>query len=153
MDAYEGLRALVMTQSPASLGIAPTPELDVVWGALVEIGLDNGSVTFVSLADGTTSMYTSTGGGVIGAGAHDGPARASRRLLVALQAQLDLLPQADACPLPGPDGVAFVVLTYDGRRRVESNTARLAKRSDPLHGLWLAANSVITEIRLHSGTD
>lgn len=152
MDAYLGLRNLVFTQSPADLGIALQAIPDSVWGALVEIGLNSGCVTLVSLADGTTSMYTSTGGGVIGAGAHKGPAAASRHLLIELQAHLDQLPDAEACPLPGLDGVAFVALTLGGIRRIESNTARLSDPTEPLHGLWLAANKVITEIRLQGGT-
>ncbi|MGZ6267308.1 MAG: hypothetical protein ACXWNI_03880 [Candidatus Limnocylindrales bacterium] len=114
----------------------------------MEIGLEGGCVTFVSLADGTTSMYTSTGGGVIGAGQMEGPANASRQLLVELQTQLDLFPPAEACPLPGPGAVAFVVLTYDGIRRTESSEKRLADTNEPLHLLWMSANRVITEIRL-----
>ncbi len=139
---------MILTQPPAAVGIAPRAPLKSVWGALVEIGLEDGCVTFVSLADGTTSMYTSTGGGAIGAGQHEGPANASRHLLVELQAQLDLFPPAEACPLPGPDMVAFVVLTYNGIHRTESSQARLADPKGPLHLLWVAANSVITEIRL-----
>ena len=148
MDVYQRLRNLVMTQEPASVGIAPQAPLDSVWGALVEIGLSGGYATFVSLADGTTSMYTSSGGGVIGAGAHEGPAEASRQLLIGLQAHLDLFPRAKECPLPGPDGVAFVVLAFDGIRRTESTTTRLADPTEPLHGMWIAANKVITEVRL-----
>jgi hypothetical protein len=32
--------------------------------------MDNGTATLVAYDDGTTSLYTSTGGGVIGAGSH-----------------------------------------------------------------------------------
>jgi hypothetical protein len=128
--------------------MAPRPDLQSVWGALVEIGLNRGSATIVSLADGTTSMYTSTGGGVIGAGAHDGPARASRSLLVEIEKHLDLFPPADTCPLPGREAVSFVVLTFDGLRRAESDTQRLADPAEPLHAIWMAANVVMTEIRL-----
>jgi hypothetical protein len=151
-DIYQGLRNSLMAQLPANLGIAPQAPLVSVWGALVEIGLEGGSAMFVSLADGTTSMYTSTGGGVIGAGGHEGPAGASRQLLVEIQTRLDLFPPTEACPLPGREGVAFVVLTFDGIRRAESSTTRLSDPSEPLHGAWVAANNVITEIRLHSGS-
>jgi hypothetical protein len=150
LGAYQGLRNMVLTLQPASLGIEPVAPLERVWGALTEIGFDNGCATIVSLADGTTSMYTSAGGGVIGAGQHEGPAAASRQYLAELQHQLDLFAPSDECPLPGDGAVAFVVLTYDGVRRAESTTARLADPAEPLHGLWIAANKVITEIRLIS---
>jgi hypothetical protein len=98
----------------------------------VEIGVaGGGSATIVSLADGTTSMYTSGGGGVIGAGQHKGPADASRRFLAVLQANLDLLPGAGACPLPEAETVAFVVLTYDGIRRLEVSERQLAHPPRP----------------------
>jgi hypothetical protein len=147
-EVYQGLREILLTRPPAELGIEPREPLTSVWGALVEIGFAAGaSATVVSLADGTTSMYTSTGGGVIGAGQHEGPAAASRRFLAALQAELDLLPPADACPLPPAERVAFVVLTYDGIRRMETTRLRLADPNDAGHGLWMAANEVVTEIR------
>jgi hypothetical protein len=115
---------------------------------LVEMSFDaGGSATVVSLADGTTSMYTSTGGGVIGAGQHKGPADASLRFLAVLQAELDQFPPADAVPLPPADAVAFVVLTYDGIRRVETLQERLANPDDRAHPWWIAANDVMTEIR------
>jgi hypothetical protein len=148
LEAYQGLRNMVLTLQPASVGIEPVAPLERVWGALTEIGFHNGCATIVSLADGTTSMYTSAGGGVIGAGQHERPAAASRQYLLQLQGQLDLFAPAEACTLPGDGAVAFVVLTYDGVRRAESTTARLADPAEPLHGLWIAANRVITEIRL-----
>jgi GNAT superfamily N-acetyltransferase len=39
----------------------------------------------VAIADGTVSLYHSSGGGVIGAGAHDGPRRAGQALLSVAQ--------------------------------------------------------------------
>jgi len=147
-EVYEGLREILLTRPPAELGIEPREPLTTVWGALVEIGVaGGGSATIVSLADGTTSMYTSGGGGVIGAGQHKGPADASRRFLAALQAHLDVLPSADACPLPPGDSVAFVVLTYEGKRRLEATERRLSDPHDPAYTLWIAANEVMTEIR------
>jgi hypothetical protein len=147
-EVYQGLREILLTRPPAELGIAPHEPLTTVWGALVEMGFDGGgSATVVSLADGTTSMYTSTGGGVIGAGQHNGPADASRRLLAVLQAELDQFPPADAVPLPPADAVALVVLTYDGIRRVETPQECLANPDDRAHPWWIAANDVMTEIR------
>jgi len=37
-------------------------------GVVFDVGLDDGVVTLISLVDGTTSLYTSFGGGYLGAG-------------------------------------------------------------------------------------
>ena len=51
----------------------------------MEMAFPEGAATLVSLADGTTSMYTSTGGGVIGGGAHDAVVQAGRAFLLELE--------------------------------------------------------------------
>src|SRR5689334_23317524 len=78
---YEGLRSLAL--DAIEQGLART-NLDFpnVAGVVVDVPADGGGIaTFVALADGTTSMYTSTGGGTIGAGFHPPVADASRDLL------------------------------------------------------------------------
>jgi hypothetical protein len=50
----------------ATVGI-PDPSPDApAWGILMETGSKGATVTLVALADGIGSLYTSTGGGVIG---------------------------------------------------------------------------------------
>src|ERR1035437_6926854 len=69
-DVYAGLREQILRLDPATAGMSQRPGGPIVWGALMEMGYPNGVATIVALADGTTSMYTSTGGGIIGGGAH-----------------------------------------------------------------------------------
>src|SRR4051812_42858236 len=69
-SAFEGLRSQVLGTDPSAVGITPTTELPRVWGVLLETGYPSGIATAVSLADGTTSLYTSSGFGIIGGGAH-----------------------------------------------------------------------------------
>lgn len=150
MDVYQGMRGQILGSSPEKIGIVPAPPLTVVWGALVEMGMEGGSATVVSLADGTTSMYTSGGGGIIGAGRHQQVADASRAFLSFVQDNLDLFPPAAETPVPAAGSVSFVVLTYDGIRRAESTQDGLGRPADPLHRTWMEANKVITELRLAS---
>jgi hypothetical protein len=63
-------RARLLAASPAELSIKPSEHLPHVWAALLDWGLRGGSATIVAVADGTVSMYTSAGGGMIGAGQH-----------------------------------------------------------------------------------
>lgn len=39
-----------------------------IWGVVMDVTYDDGTITVVSLIDGTASLYVSTGGGIIGAG-------------------------------------------------------------------------------------
>src|SRR5438105_7124389 len=79
-DMYMGLRDRLLRLDPASVGLADKP----LWGCRMETGYPNGIATLVCLADGTTSLYTSTGGGIIGAGAHAQVVRTNAALLATL---------------------------------------------------------------------
>ena len=80
------------------------PDYPDVSGLVVDVRGEGGFATVVSLADGTTSMYTSTGGGMIGAGAHAAVAEATRHLLTLVQQNLSLFPTGDNRQLP-PEGL------------------------------------------------
>lgn len=51
--------------------MSPSAELPRVFGVIMDTTFASGTVTLVALADGTASLYASTGGGVIGGGAHE----------------------------------------------------------------------------------
>ena len=65
-EAYLGLRA-------QALGFRAADEASggALHGILMETGRSRGSATLVCLSDGSVSLYLSSGGGVIGAGAHE----------------------------------------------------------------------------------
>lgn len=44
---------------------------EAIWGVAMEISYEEGSLTLLSLIDGTASLYFSNGGGVFGAEQHD----------------------------------------------------------------------------------
>jgi hypothetical protein len=118
-----------------------------VWGGLMEMAFPEGAATLVSLADGTTSMYTSTGGGVIGGGAHDSVVQAGRAFLLELERHLDHLEEDEDPDLPAPGIVAFRALTYSGRRARTADEGELTSGDHPLLSLFAAAQSVITALR------
>ncbi len=145
---YQGLRSTVLTTDPATMGIRPSNRYPSVVGLLTEFGASGGSATLVSLADGTTSLYTSGGGGIIGAGFHERIAQPTLRLLDLVEASLDRFDPTTDAPLPADGQVAFVVRTHDGLRRSEAPSGELAKGQDPLSPVFYAANDVLTQLRL-----
>jgi hypothetical protein len=50
----------------ADIGVSSASSEGVPLGVLMETGYDSATVTLFALSDGTTSLYFSNGGGVIG---------------------------------------------------------------------------------------
>jgi hypothetical protein len=143
-----GLRNMILTLDPAKAGLATTPELPHVWGMAMEIGADHGWASLVTLADGTTSLYTSGGGGVIGGGSHEPVIEASVRMLRLLEANLELFEPTDDLDPPGPDQTRFLVLTYDGIRSQSGGTEEMASGKGELAPIFAAGNNLLTQLRL-----
>ena len=85
-------------------------------GVVVDVPAEGGFATVVALTDDTTSMYTSVGGGVIGAGEHRRVAEATHRLLAAVQAQIGMFRSGDDGEFPPTGAVRFHILTPSGNR-------------------------------------
>lgn len=69
-EASRGLRERALAVAALELGLAPTAARPRVWGVVMETGHAEGGATLVVFAEGTTSLYFSNGGGIIGAGEH-----------------------------------------------------------------------------------
>ncbi|WCO68424.1 hypothetical protein PO878_06745 [Iamia majanohamensis] len=107
---------MVLTEAAGRVAPPSDAHPDVL-GVVIDIPRPPEVASLVTLADGTTSLYTSSGGGTIGAGGHPPVVRAGAELLVALQHDLDLFPADERVDLPPADMVQLTVLTPSGRRR------------------------------------
>ena len=145
------LRAMLLASEPAALGLAPTPELPHVWAALMEMPVGANVATLAAVADGTTSMYISTGGGIIGGSGYESVREANRKFLLAVDKLLAGF-VAKAEPLTVvPGAVSFVVLTYDGIRVARDTEARLSSKASPLWPVFALGHGVITALRRATG--
>jgi len=147
LDAYLGLRDLALSIDAAAAGIRPTDEHPIVWGVLMEMGLPNATVTLVGLADGTTSLYTSVGGGIIGGGEHAHIAAASRALVSVAARCIDALVPATVFRRPAAGAIAFHALTFRGNMTAEVAEKTVADGGHPLSPLFTAAHDVISRLR------
>ena len=147
---YLQLREKLFATKPADLRLAPRPSLEHVWGALMELGVKGGSATVVSIADGTTSLYFSNGGGVLGGHAHSDVRKATARLLIRMERALAALLPGDPAPLPAEGEVHFVALTYAGVYIATASEAdlRTGTGTHALAGVYAAGHDVITQVRL-----
>jgi L-alanine-DL-glutamate epimerase-like enolase superfamily enzyme len=99
--------------------VSSSPDSPDVSGIVVDVPGSGGFASIVALADGTTSMYTSTGGGRIGAGTHAHVAAATKKLLEEVQRHLGLFGSPDDRGLPAPSVVRLHVLTPTGGRHAD----------------------------------
>ena len=146
-DVYEELRARALAVTRDDL--APEGRDSPVLGVIMDLAYPEGTATVVGLADGTTSLYHSGGGGMIGGGEHAQVAEATRRWVATAADLAESLELAEDYPLPtGPGRVQLVVLTPGGRRRAEVADEELGSGGHPLSPLFLSGHDVITQLRL-----
>jgi hypothetical protein len=147
---FHGLRDQVIALDPSSVGLIASKDLPHVFGVVMDTSYPNGSATLVAISDGTTSLYTSTGGGVIGGGAHAHVVQANRSLLLEAEARLSDFARSagDAPTLPPAGYVNITLLTYSGLRRITAPQDDLGEGRHLASSVFHAAHGVITELRL-----
>lgn len=146
-EVYLGLRGQILNLDPASVGIAPTGRSS--WGCVMEMGYPNATATLVCLSDGTTSLYTSSGFGIIGGGMHEEVVRATTKLLEVLDDHLAETSPSTEQALPAQGRTIIRALTNDGQRLFEASEDDLGEgrsamspgsmpptQSSPSCGLW-----------------
>lgn len=112
----------------------------------METGRESGVASLVAFVDGTTSLYLSSGGGVIGAGGHEKVRSASETFLAEAETMLPLLTRATETPLPQTGRVRFYVHAIDGLLTAEADEEDLGHGRHPLSRLFHAGHAVITPI-------
>ena len=148
-EVYAGLRNQVLRLTPADLG-AGAQEARLL-AMLMETGYPNAVVTLVGVIDGSTSLYFSNGGGVIGAGEHAPVARATRRWLETGASMLEMLVASRDEPRPPGEGLTqFVAVTLDGLRVAIAPEEDLGEGRHELSPLFHAGHDVITQVRLQT---
>ena len=148
-EVYAGLRRQVLDLKADQLGDELAQAR--ILALLMETGYEEAVATLVAVADGSTSLYFSTGGGIIGAGAHDSVAQASGRWLEAGATFLEQLEPVGDPPLPAVGQTQFVAVTIDGLRAAVSPEEDLGRNRHALSSLFYSAQDVITQVRLAEG--
>lgn len=145
---YNGLRNKILSLKPSDAGLEPSSEMPNVWGVLMETGYPQAVATLVSLADGTTSLYFSNGGGMIGGGQHVTVAQASKSFVKASENYYQQMTLAESFPSPAIGRVKFYVLTYSGVYTIDIDEHDLGNKKHKLSPLFYYGQEVITQFRL-----
>ena len=111
-------------------------------------GVSNGTATVVAVADGTVSIYLSSGGGSIGGGqGHVAIREAGQKFLSLSKESLPQMQKTTEYPLPDKGQVYFYVRTATGVFTARTSQEELNSRTHPLRSLGDAAQEIITQYR------
>jgi hypothetical protein len=145
---YLGLRRMVLELGPDSLEPAAAGASPPVLAVLMETGYPAAVATLAGVADGTTSLYFSNGGGVLGAGERADVAEATARWLAICAALLPRLERLVDPELPEEGMTRFIAVTPDGLLGALAPTDELGDRDHRLAPLYFGAHGVIKQVRL-----
>jgi hypothetical protein len=143
---YTDLRSRALGITQAELG--ELPATSPVLGVVTDTRYPGAVATLVGLADGTTSLYFSNGGGIIGGGEHPRVAAATRRLLEVAARFLGVLSPTTDFPLPQEGFTQLIAVTPAGNSSTTAPEKELGAGEHELSELFYAAQDVITELRL-----
>ena len=146
-ETMRQLRELALRVTASDLDLAPSLERPRVWGAILELGYPIGIATLMTLAEGTTSLYFSNGGGVIGAGEYATVREAAETFLDVVETHLGEFLPVDATPTPRIGRVRIYVRTFEGTLGVDVEENELGDILHPLSPVFQAGHAVITAIR------
>ena len=143
-EVMKELRNKWLTADADEFGLEGEDAKAKVWGVMMETAFPSGVATLISIRDGTASLYTSTGGGVLGGYSAKEQAR---RFVVGAEKHLARMKPTKEFPYPETGRVKFYVLTPEGVYTVESTSREMQSKSHPLHPLFYAAHEVLTGLR------
>ena len=139
------LRRMWLKGMPREINIEPMGE---VLGVLFDMSMSNGSASLAMTADGSTSLYFSGGGGIIGAGGHERVQMASSRLLRSVSERLELFEPAINHELPARGYFRFFVMTKGELLFADADQESTTAGTNKMSGLFRLADDVLTEVRL-----
>jgi hypothetical protein len=138
---------MVLSETTSTVGSAIPRETNLL-GVVVDMPRAGGYASLVALGDGTTSLYTSVGGGVIGAGAHEAVSAAAARLLEVLSERKLMFPADERVDLPPPEFVQITLLTRAAQRRANIESAAFwGKEPSTIPDIIGAIQDVLSALR------
>ena len=143
----DDLRSMLLNLKPNQIGLNKDNYPYEVFAVAMETGVPTGSYMLSAIADGSTSLYFSNGGGIIGGGEHEKVREASLYLLSGAEHFKNKTKATSSFPKPNDGEVIFYFITFNGVKSYHANEIDLGGKKDELSGLFYAAHNVITELR------
>lgn len=144
-NPYPVLRQRILN---AKVRMEKPPPKPIAFAGLMEMGVENGVASLAVVADGTTSLYYSNGGGIIGAGQREPVKKPSTLFLGMLSRHLGEMGPDPTGETPGDGMIHLRAMTTDGRRLLAAAPEEdLKAKRHPLWEAFYAGQAVITVLR------
>lgn len=147
-EVSQELRHLILATDYTKVGIQQFVGTNQVWGVVMEMGYPKATVTLVALADGSASLYFSSGGGFIGGVGHETVRKAAFRMCQVADPFVPACSPAAGFPFPGQGFTSFYILTKNGKVTKTALENELGENKHSLSPLFYAGQDVITQLRL-----
>ena len=148
-ETYLGLRRQVLQGLRGRVDLPGAKTPTEPYAVVMDWNTGNGIATVVAVADGTASIYLSSGGGSIGGGQahHEIRESALKAVSLAREAQ-PKMESVLAYPLPMPGEVMFYLVSDAGVYSSSAQAKDLAEGHDPLSPLGNEMQMIIARYRL-----
>jgi len=143
-NTYDVLRRQALTLDAAKMGIAGG---DNIWAVIMDLPVSSAIATVVAFADGSASIYLSSGGGFIGGGQKPPVRQAAQTLVAAGAAARASFTPTTTFPLPAAGQVRFYARAGVGVLVADASEEALKSGRHALSPLFMAAQRIITAYR------
>jgi hypothetical protein len=148
---YADMRNQMLTLDASHVGIKKSEAVPNVWGVLTEFGIGKGIATVVSLVNGTTNIFFSSGAGFLGSGDYTLVSQATRELVSSAERYISLMEPVRGVKYPSPSNgyIRFYFLTFSGVFTTEvPETIPMDERTHPMYDLYAHSHNVIRQVRI-----
>lgn len=147
-DIGKELRLMALNTTAEALKLKPDKKYPFVFGVVMDWKVGNGVASIVGLRDGTASLYTTTGFGIIGSGGHESASRLAKEYVQLAQPLYYESKEIATYDYPSVGKVYFYFLTYGGVRLYIGDEEAITKKIDLSSSLFSAAQNLLTEMRM-----
>jgi hypothetical protein len=148
-EVAAGLRAQALGLAETLARAGRPGNADPALGAMMEIGFAGVTVSVFATNSGDGSLYVSTGGGVIGGGAHEAVRAAARAFVAAVGRVAARMAPSRGDP-PEAGQLVIHAVTPGGLRETRGPLAEYVEGANPMANLFALGNAVFTQLRLVS---
>src|SRR5579862_3009566 len=147
-NAYAGLRSMVLEGTRANFGLGPGTSPTQPFAVVTDWGDAQGATTIIAVADGSASVYPSSGAASIGGGqSHESIRNAALKTVELASAVQPLMHATTEFPLAPRGQVSFYVVTDTGVFTATASQEDLSGNRSPFSQLAAAAQNIVAEYR------
>ena len=147
-EAMIGLRQLALTSSAKESGAIASKEFARTFAVLIDLPVGDHTASIFAHMDGTTSLYLTSGFGIIGRGASENVRAAGAQLIAVADGFFDAAKPTETSAYPMVNKVLFYLMTFDGLRVIEEDLNLIETNQSEYMSFFERGQEVLTLLRM-----